>query len=110
MSTGAVIAIVVGVVVVLGALAFFTLARRSDVRGAGALSGETRERDREARKGRAYEAEAVAAASRARPPAAPGPPWPRPTTPTRRSSPGPRPIRRPSASPGASSSTAPRSP
>ncbi len=63
MSTGAVIAIVVGVVVVLAALAFFTLARRSDVRGAGALSGETRERDREARKGRAYEAEALAAAS-----------------------------------------------
>lgn len=62
MSTGAVIAIVVGVVVVLAALAFFTLARRSDVRGAGALSGETLDRDRSARRGRAYEAEAMAAA------------------------------------------------
>ena len=37
MST-AVIIIAIGVVVVLGAMAFFTLARRSDVRGAGALS------------------------------------------------------------------------
>jgi cytochrome b6-f complex iron-sulfur subunit len=50
MSTAAVIAIAVGVVVVLGAVAFFTLARRSDVRGAGALSGETLQRDRAARK------------------------------------------------------------
>jgi cytochrome b6-f complex iron-sulfur subunit len=41
MSTTAIIAIAIGVVVVLGAIAFFTLARRSDVRGAGALSGET---------------------------------------------------------------------
>ena len=41
MSTAAVIAIAIGVVVVLGAVSFFTLARRSDVRGAGALSGET---------------------------------------------------------------------
>jgi cytochrome b6-f complex iron-sulfur subunit len=51
-STAAVIAIAIGVVVVLGALAFFTLARRSDVRGAGALSGETVERDRSARRER----------------------------------------------------------
>jgi cytochrome b6-f complex iron-sulfur subunit len=50
MSTAAVIAIAIGVVVVLGAIAFFTLARRSDVRGAGALSGETVQRDRSARK------------------------------------------------------------
>jgi cytochrome b6-f complex iron-sulfur subunit len=50
MSTAAVIAIAVGVVVVLGAIAFFTLARRSDVRGAGALSGETVQRDKSARK------------------------------------------------------------
>ena len=50
MSTAAVIAIAVGVVVVLGAISFFTLARRSDVRGAGALSGETVQRDRSARK------------------------------------------------------------
>ncbi len=45
MSTTAAIAIGVGVVVVLGALAFMTLARRSDVRGAGALSNETVRRD-----------------------------------------------------------------
>ena len=38
MSTAAVIAIAIGVVVVLGAVSFLTLARRSDVRGAGALS------------------------------------------------------------------------
>ena len=49
MSTAAVIAIAVGVVVVLGAISFFTLARRSDVRGAGALSGETVQRDKSAR-------------------------------------------------------------
>ena len=48
MSTAAVIALVIGVVVVLGALSFFTLARRSDVRGAGALSGEPLPRDRSA--------------------------------------------------------------
>jgi cytochrome b6-f complex iron-sulfur subunit len=59
MSTAAVIAIAIGAVVVLGALAFFTLARRSDVRGAGALSGETVHRDRDARRER--EQEAVAA-------------------------------------------------
>jgi len=52
MSAGAVIAIAIGVAVVLGALAFLTLARRSDVRGAGALSGETRRRDRSAREAR----------------------------------------------------------
>jgi cytochrome b6-f complex iron-sulfur subunit len=50
MSTAAIIAIAIGVVVVLGAIAFFTLARRSDVRGAGALSGETVQRDKSARK------------------------------------------------------------
>jgi cytochrome b6-f complex iron-sulfur subunit len=49
MSTAAVIAIAIGVVVVLGAISFFTLARRSDVRGAGALSGETVKRDQAAR-------------------------------------------------------------
>ena len=43
MSTAAVIAIAVGAVVVLGAISFLTLARRSDVRGAGALSGEAAE-------------------------------------------------------------------
>jgi cytochrome b6-f complex iron-sulfur subunit len=50
MSTAAIIAIAIGVVVVLGAISFFTLARRSDVRGAGALSGETVQRDRAARR------------------------------------------------------------
>jgi cytochrome b6-f complex iron-sulfur subunit len=50
MSTAAIIAIAIGVVVVLGAISFFTLARRSDVRGAGALSGETVQRDRSARR------------------------------------------------------------
>lgn len=50
MSTAAVIAIAVGIVVVLAAVAFLTLARRSDVRGAGALSGETVQRDKAGRK------------------------------------------------------------
>jgi cytochrome b6-f complex iron-sulfur subunit len=49
MSTTAAIVIGVAVVVVLGALAFVTLARRSDVRGAGALSNETLRRDADAR-------------------------------------------------------------
>lgn len=48
MSSAAVIAIVIGAVVVLGAVAFLTVARRSDVRGAGALSRETKRRDRDA--------------------------------------------------------------
>jgi cytochrome b6-f complex iron-sulfur subunit len=50
MNTAAVIAIAIGAVVILGAIAFFTLARRTDVRGAGALSGETVHRDRNARR------------------------------------------------------------
>ncbi len=49
MSTAAVITIAVGIVVVLAAISFLTLARRSDVRGAGALSGETVQRDNAAR-------------------------------------------------------------
>ena len=56
MSTAAVIAIVIGIVVVLGALSLFTLSRRTDVRGAGALSAETVQRDRSARKSRDFEA------------------------------------------------------
>ena len=52
MSATAVIATAIGVAVVLGALAFMTLARRSDVRGAGALSAETKRRDTAARPGR----------------------------------------------------------
>ena len=55
MSAAAIIAIAVGVVVILAALTFVTLARKSDVRGAGALSGETRRRDRSAREAHAAE-------------------------------------------------------
>ncbi len=55
MSAAAVIAIAIAAVVILGALAFVTLARRSDVRGAGALSGETRRRDAAAREARPTE-------------------------------------------------------
>ncbi len=62
MSTTAAIIIAIAAIVVLGAIAFTTLARRSDVRGAGALSAETVRRDSSARKERAaVEAEAVAA-------------------------------------------------
>jgi cytochrome b6-f complex iron-sulfur subunit len=48
MSKGAVIAIAIGVAVVFGAILALTAARRTDVRGAGALSRETRRRDRDA--------------------------------------------------------------
>ncbi|HUF97134.1 MAG TPA: Rieske 2Fe-2S domain-containing protein [Ilumatobacter sp.] len=73
MNATAVIAIAIGATVLLGALAFMTLARRSDVRGAGALSAETKRRDTVARasqvaapatRGRA-EAEAEGAVARA---------------------------------------------
>ena len=46
MSTAAIIAIVAIVAVVLGAVVVVTTARQTDVRGAGALSRETRKRDR----------------------------------------------------------------
>jgi cytochrome b6-f complex iron-sulfur subunit len=59
MSTTAAIAIGVAVVVVLGALAFVTLARRSDVRGAGALSNETLRRDADARAAAPAQSETV---------------------------------------------------
>ena len=60
MSTAAIIAIAIGAVVVLGAVSFFALARRSDVRGAGALSGETLSRDKSNREeSRAFEAAAT---------------------------------------------------
>lgn len=49
MNTTAAIVIGIAAAVVLGALAFMTLARRSDVRGAGALSHETLKRDASAR-------------------------------------------------------------
>ena len=45
MSATLVIIIAIAVAVVFGALAFLTLARRTDVRGAGALSAETVRRD-----------------------------------------------------------------
>lgn len=48
MNAGAIIAIGVAVVVVLAAVLFLTAARRADVRGAGALSRETRKRDKAA--------------------------------------------------------------
>ena len=60
MSTAAIIALAIGAVVVLAAVSFFALARRSDVRGAGALSGETLSRDKASRKeSLAYEAAAT---------------------------------------------------
>jgi len=46
MSTAAVIAIALVAIVALGAISFFALARKSDVRGAGALSGEAVKRDK----------------------------------------------------------------
>ncbi len=49
MSTAAVIAIAVAVVVVLGAIAFLSLSRKTDVRGAGALSSEAVKRDKSRR-------------------------------------------------------------
>jgi len=58
MSTAAIIAIAVAIVVVLAAISFITLARRSDVRGAGALSGETLQRDKASRRAsKAFEAD-----------------------------------------------------
>jgi len=48
MSAAVVIIIVVAAAVLLGAVGFITAAKRSDVRGAGALSRETRRRDRDA--------------------------------------------------------------
>jgi cytochrome b6-f complex iron-sulfur subunit len=72
MNATAVIIIAIGAAVVLGALAFLTLARRTDVRGAGALSAETVKRDTSARRSKAAvgdartgaEIEAEAAAAR----------------------------------------------
>ncbi|MBA3288234.1 MAG: Rieske 2Fe-2S domain-containing protein [Acidimicrobiia bacterium] len=55
MSAAGFIAIAIGAAVVLAALAFVTLAKRTDVRGAGALSNETRRRDRSARRTRPAE-------------------------------------------------------
>ncbi len=52
MSNAAIIALAIAVAVVLAAVVFVTTARRSDVRGAGALSSETRQRDEAARRAR----------------------------------------------------------
>ena len=70
MSATSIILIAVIALIVLAGASFATLARRSDVRGAGALSDETVARDRAARKaagssastsdGAAVEAEAAA--------------------------------------------------
>ena len=59
MSTAAVIAIAIGAVVVLGAISFLTLARRSDVRDAGALSTEAVKRDKAGRSTAGAAAEAA---------------------------------------------------
>jgi cytochrome b6-f complex iron-sulfur subunit len=55
MSATAIIVIAIVVVVVLGAIGVVTLARRTDVRGAGALSAETRRRDESGRQRRPVE-------------------------------------------------------
>jgi cytochrome b6-f complex iron-sulfur subunit len=67
MSSAAIISIAIAAIVVLAAIVLLTAARRADVRGAGALSRETRKRDRDAdidlptaASGRAVEAAAVA--------------------------------------------------
>jgi cytochrome b6-f complex iron-sulfur subunit len=52
MSNAAIIAIAIAVAIVLAAVVFITTARRSDVRGAGALSSETKRRDDDARRAR----------------------------------------------------------
>ena len=48
MSSAAIIIVAVAAIVVLAAVVLLTAARKSDVRGAGALSRETRRRDRDA--------------------------------------------------------------
>lgn len=69
MSATAIILIAVVAVVILGAIAFLSLARKSDVRGAGALSAETVQRDKASRSSErkfsaAAEAEAAGVAAR----------------------------------------------
>ncbi len=65
MSTSLIIALAVVAIVVLGGLVFVTAARKSEVRGAGALSRETKKRDRgvaasaAGASGRAYESAAT---------------------------------------------------
>ena len=81
MSSAVTIAIAVGAVTVLAAVVMLTAARRSDVRGAGALSRETVRRDKDADidlpvapTGRAVERAAVEARSSALVAASAGPP------------------------------------
>ena len=82
MSSAAIIAIAVGAVVLLAAVVLLTAARKSDVRGAGALSRETRRRDKDAGadlptgpSGRAVERAAVEARTEAAAPASPPSVW-----------------------------------
>jgi len=81
MSSAVVIAVAVGAITVLAAIVMLTAARRSDVRGAGALSRETVRRDKDADidlpsapSGRAVERAAVDARSSALVAAASSPP------------------------------------
>jgi cytochrome b6-f complex iron-sulfur subunit len=83
MSAGAIIAIAIAALIVLAGVAFLTATRRQDVRGAGALSRETRSRDRASRPSEsavaapAVEREAAEARSRELVPAGPAAiaPW-----------------------------------
>ncbi len=81
MSPAVIIALSVAVLVFLAAVVLLTAARKSDVRGAGALSRETRRRDRDADidlpvapSGKAVERAAVEERSQALVPAASAPP------------------------------------
>lgn len=65
MSTTALIALALAAVVVLAAISLLTLARRSDVRGAGALSAETVRSDRRARAEQQADADAASSAAEA---------------------------------------------
>jgi len=92
MSSGAIIAIAIAVLVVLAVLVFVTAARRHDGQAAGALSRETRRRDRKARAasaeheeegltGRAFEETALATRSKELVPVVDAPPPPAVYTP-----------------------------
>ena len=107
MSSAAIIAIAVVAVVVLAAIVLVTAARRADVRGAGALSRETRRRDKDAEIDLPAGADAAAQVERA---VSRGPQR-RPRGRRRRSTPvvWVPPDEEPSASAVASSSTGPRS-
>jgi len=81
MSPAVIIALAVGVIVVLFAVVLLATARKADVRGAGALSRETRRRDRDADidlpvapTGKAVERAAVEERAQALVPAAAAPP------------------------------------